>query len=152
MKLNTKKQLTILLAQGEINDANITSLPQLQQASGVPEHTIRALDRGAKAVTFAHLCRIARVLELPSVAPLFGLEVTRAEWALSERPISAVAEAKGMSLREVARQTEIWPATINRLDRGLLGAVSVEVLEKLVAFGVHIDDLVRYRPDAREGS
>ena len=151
MRLNTKKQLTILLAQGEINDADITSLPQLQQASAVPEHTIRALDRGAKAVTFAHLHEIARVLGLPSVAPLFGLEVVQPAWALPERPISAVAEARNISLREVARQTEIWPATINRLDRGLLRAVNVDVLAKLVAFGVHIDDLVRYRPAAGEG-
>ncbi len=114
----------------------------------VPDYAIRRIDAGATFIKFPYVRKIAHALELPSTATILGLSHSPPlpTWKLPEKPIGVIAKERKTSIRGIALELEIHYSTLYKLNHGSLTGCDATILNKLLNYGIHIDDLLRYRP------
>lgn len=152
--MDTKGQISILLARNKANGKPITRIEHLANATGISRHTLDAYDAGTQYVKLEHLHKIGRILELDSLGPLLGIDnQPPLQVELPDRIIKAAADEKDLTMVAVSRATGMRRDSLYNLDAGRAKVVQLTHLEKLCqVLDVNINYLLRYQADRQEAT
>lgn len=150
--MNSMGQLSLLLAERLASGKEITRIEQLAEAAGINRYMLDQLDQGHDVyVNLDSLRRVGETLGLDSLSRILGLTLPdRAkDGRIEERPIKTMTEQKGISMRQLAAQVGVRPASLYNLDIGEAKLVRASYLIEICqTLELSIDELVGYRPEA----
>ncbi|MCB9444025.1 MAG: helix-turn-helix domain-containing protein [Ardenticatenaceae bacterium] len=148
--MNSKGQLSLLLAERLASGKEITRIEQLAEAAGINRYMLDQLDQGHDVyVNLDSLRRVGETLGLDSLSRILGLTPPERakDGRIEERPIKIMTEQKGISMRQLAAQVGVRPASLYNLDIGEAKLVRVSHLVEICRIlELSIDELAGYRP------
>lgn len=146
--------LTLLLARRLAAQEPITNIEQWARAAGIGRTLLDKLDDGSlQYVHIENLKKAAVAIGLPSLGPIFGLD--KQSSILTEpanRPITQALQKHGLSMRELAKHTNIRRPSLIALDKGeAVYFRAVHLLTLCDVLQLSLDDLLRYQPKRNTG-
>ena len=146
--MNAKGQLSVLLAERLANGKEITQIIQLAKAADINRYMLDKLDQGHDVyLNLNSLRKVGTVLQLDSLSRLLGLTSLppTSNQRVGERPIKTMAEQRGLSMRQLASQVNMRPASLYNLDMGKAKQVRVShLVEVCRRLELSLDALVGY--------